>query len=67
MPLFLGVDFSKKNLAIGVVKEHAALQTRVNTRELKVAGACRNRTYQSPCGDLSDFEDRAGHQTRTLP
>ena len=32
-----------------------------------VAGACRNRTYQSPCGDLSDFEDRAGHQTRTLP
>ena len=32
-----------------------------------LAGACRNRTYQSPCDDLSDFEDRASHQTRTLP
>jgi hypothetical protein len=32
-----------------------------------LAGACRNRTYQSPCDDLIDFEDRASHQTRTLP
>jgi hypothetical protein len=32
-----------------------------------VAGACRTRTYQSPCDDLSDFEDRASHQARTLP
>jgi hypothetical protein len=33
----------------------------------EVAGACRNRTYQPPCDGLSGFEDRAGHQTRTLP
>ncbi len=32
-----------------------------------VAGKCRNRTYQPPCEGLSGFEDRAGHQTRTLP
>jgi hypothetical protein len=32
-----------------------------------LAGACRNRTYQSPCDDLSGFEDRANHQIRTLP
>ena len=25
-----------------------------------MAGACRNRTYQSPCDDLSDFEVRVG-------
>jgi hypothetical protein len=32
-----------------------------------LAGTCRNRTYQPPCDGLSGFEDRAGHQTRTLP
>jgi len=32
-----------------------------------VAGKCRNRTYQPTCDGLSGFEDRAGHQTRTLP
>jgi len=47
---------------------HAASQKSLLTREdFEVAGACRNRTYQSPCDDLSDFEDRASHQTRTLP
>jgi len=32
-----------------------------------LAGKCRNRTYQPPCEGLSDFEDRANHQIRTLP
>src|ERR1700690_948406 len=33
----------------------------------QLAGKCRNRTYQPPCEGLSGFEDRASHQTRTLP
>ena len=33
----------------------------------RAAGECRNRTYQPPCEGLSGFEDRASHQTRTLP
>ena len=36
-------------------------------RSSNLAGKCRNRTYQSPCEDLSGFEDRADHQIRTLP
>jgi len=32
-----------------------------------MAGKCRNRTYQPPCEGLSGFEDRARHQSRTLP
>lgn len=32
-----------------------------------LARACRNRTYQPPYDGLSDFEDRANHQIRTLP
>ena len=35
--------------------------------DIYVAGTCRNRTYQTPCGVLSGFEDRANHQIRTFP
>ena len=34
---------------------------------INLAGTCRNRTDQSPCDDLTSFEDWASHQTRTLP
>ena len=45
----------------------AGLRAIVPSRTTILAGACRNRTYQPPCDGLSDFEDRANHQIRTLP
>ncbi len=46
---------------------HAGQMPVKSSENTEVAGKCRNRTYQPACVGLSGFEDRAGHQTRTLP
>ena len=51
--------FFEENRSKRCSEAHAGSQKPLLIREnLEVAGACRNRTYQSPCDDLSDFEVR---------
>ncbi len=50
--------FRKPETAESLIRQDSAVY---------LAGKCRNRTYQPPCEGLSGFEDRARHQSRTLP